>query len=63
MILDSKLKFTTHIEEKLKKARQELGVMKWIKKWVTIETLEQYYKSWVRPHLEYGDLVYDRANR
>ena len=63
MILDSKLKFTTHIEEKIKKARQELGVMKWIKKWVTIETLEQYYKSWVRPHLEYGDLVYDRANR
>ena len=32
-------------------------------KWVTIEILEQYYISWVRPHLEYGDLVYDRANR
>ena len=63
MILDAKLSFVSHIENKLTKAKQELGIMKQVKRIVTPYTLEQYYKMWVRPHLEYGDLVFDKADQ
>ena len=63
MILDVKLSFVSHIENKLTKAKQELGIMKQVKRIVTPHTLEQYYKMWVRPHLEYGDLVFDKADQ
>ena len=34
MVLDEKLSFTSHIGDKITKAKKELGVMKHIKKWV-----------------------------
>ena len=33
--------------------------MKQIKKWVDIRALETVYKLYIRPHLEYGDLVFN----
>ena len=63
MILDSRLSFNSHLDEKLARARQGLGVMKQIKKWVTQKTLEIVYKMYIRPHLEYGDLVFDKADQ
>ena len=62
MILDSKLTFENHMTEKLAKARQGLGVMKQLKKWVDKKTLENVYKLYVRPQVEYGDLVFDHAD-
>ena len=62
MILDSKLTFKSHMTEKLAKARKGLGVMKQLKKWVDMKTLENIYKLYVRPHLDYGDLVFDVAD-
>ena len=63
MILDSELNFESHISEKLAKARKGLGVMKQLKKWVDMQTLENIYKLYVRPHLDYdGDIVYDTAD-
>ena len=62
MILDSELTFESHISEKLAKARKGLGVMKKLKKWVDMKTLENIYKLYVRPHLDYGDIVYDAAD-
>ena len=59
MILDSKLSFEKHIDEKLAKSRQGLGLMKQLKKWVSSHVLESIYKLYVRPHLDYGDMVYD----
>ena len=57
MTLDEKLSFKSHFETKISKANQELAVMKHIKKWVPFSTLVNYYKMWIRPHLEYGDVV------
>ena len=37
--------------------------MKHIKKWVPFSTLVNYYKMWIRPHLEYGDVVFDKADK
>ena len=62
MILDEKLKFSSHVSDKITKAKKELGVMKHIKKWVPFFTLVTYYKMWIRPHLEYADLVFDKAS-
>ena len=59
LILDNKLNFSSHLNDKISKAKTSLGVMKQIKKWVDMKTLENVYKLYVRPHLEYGDLVFD----
>ena len=42
-----------------KLSKTNIGVMKQIKKWVDMKTLENVYKLYVRPYSEYGDLVFD----
>ena len=59
LILDNKLKFEKHLVEKFAKANSGLGMMKHIKKWVPRATLEQIYKLYVRPHADYGDILYN----
>ena len=59
LILDSKLDFKKHLAEKIAKAYQGLGVMKHLCKWVPRRSLEEIYKLYVRPHLDYGDIIYD----
>ena len=44
LILYRKLNFESHLQEKLAKARQGLGVMMHLKKWVTHPVLETVYK-------------------
>ena len=38
-----------------------LGSMQQLKRWVSHNTLEVIYKLYVRPHLDYGDTVFDIA--
>ena len=61
MILDEKLNFESHLSEKTAKVNQGLGRMKQLKKWISHKPLETIYKMYVRPHLDYGDMVYDRG--
>ena len=53
LLLDRKLNFESHLQEKLAKARQGLGVRIQLKKWVAHPVLETVYKLYVRPHLDY----------
>ena len=62
MILDSRLIFKIHIEEKLAKARSGIGLMKILKKWVAHNVLENIYIMYVRPNFDYGDIVYHKPN-
>ena len=62
LVLDSKLNFESNMEEKLAKARSGLGLMKQLKQWVSHQVLENIYKLYVRPHLDYGDIVYHHAS-
>ena len=32
--------------------------MTFLSKWVTSNILDQTYKMYVRPHLDYGDIIY-----
>jgi len=62
MILDSNLSYKSHLKNKLAKANQGLGIMIQLKKWVSHRVLEVVYKLYVRPHLDYGDVLYHSAN-
>ena len=58
LTLDSKLTFVIHINEKLTKARKGIGVIKYLSSYVPVKTLDQIYKIYVRPHLDFCDVIY-----
>jgi hypothetical protein len=58
LTLDKKLSFHTHVNEKIKKARQGIGLMKQIYPFVPRNTLEIVYKLYIRPHLDYADIIF-----
>ena len=60
IILDSKLNFQSHIKEAILKAWQGIGIIRHISSYVSREVLDQVYKLYVRPHLEYGGIIYHK---
>ena len=58
LILTPKLNFENHLHEKIKKAKKNVGIIKCLNKFLPLKTLEQMYKSLVRPLLEYCDIIY-----
>ena len=55
MILDPKLNFQSHIKEAISKARRGIGLIRHISNHVSRDVLNQMYKLYLRPHLDYGD--------
>ena len=62
MILDSKLNFSQHLSEKISKANKGIGVIKRLRYNLTRKHLVTIYKSNIRPHLDYGDIIYDQPH-
>ena len=60
MILNSKLTFLSHIKEAIVKARRGIGIIRFLSKYVARDVLDQIYKLYVRPHLDYGDIIYHK---
>ena len=60
MILDSKLSFQSHVREAIIKARKSIGIIRFLSKYVSRDVLGQIYKLYVRPHLDYCDIIYHR---
>ena len=58
-VLDSKLSFNQHIKEKISKANKGIGVIKQLRDTLPRDALLKIYKSFVRPHFDYGDIIYD----
>ena len=58
LTLDSKLTFANHISEKISKAPKGIGVIKYLSSYVPVKTLDQIYKMYVRPHLDFCDVIY-----
>ena len=58
VILDQRLNFRLHIQEKIKKANKGLGLLKFLSRFTTRPVLDKMYKTFVRPHLDYGDIIY-----
>ena len=58
IMLDSKLSFATHIQSIIIKCRRGKGIIKFLSKYLPRNTLTELYKLYVRPHLDYGDVIY-----
>ena len=56
------LNFKLYIKEKISKAMKWIGIIKKLSNIFPRKSLITIYKSFVRPHLGYGDLIYDQAN-
>ena len=54
-----KLNFKLHTKEKISKAMKGIGIIRKLSNVLPIKSLITIYKSFVRPHLDYGDLIYD----
>ena len=60
--LDQKLDFRKQINEKISKGQKGISVIEKIYNIFATNALHAIYKSFVRPHLDYGDIVYDQLN-
>ena len=54
--LDRKLSFTGHINDKINKAMKTVGLLRKLS--LTRQCLLTIYKSFIRPHLDYGDVLW-----
>ena len=59
LYLDEKLNFWHHIKEKISKAYRVIAVIKKLQNTLPRQLLLTIYKSFIRPHLDYWDVVYD----
>ena len=59
LILDKKLTFEHHFNEKLLKANRGIGILNRLREFLPRDSLVTIYKTYVRPHLDYGDIIYD----
>ena len=58
LILTPTLSFRRHLYEKIRKAKRNIGIIKHMSKYLPIKSLVQMYKTFVRPHLDYCDVIY-----
>ena len=61
-LLDEKLDFKNHFKAKIQKAGIGTNVIKKMSSMLRRQPLLTIYKSFVRPHLDYGDIIYDQTN-
>ena len=57
--LDEKLNYNTHIKEKLSKVYKGIVLLRNFFNKLPRQALVTIYKAFIRPHLDYGDIVYD----
>ena len=60
VVLDSKLDFSIHIEQKMRKCNKIMGIIRKLSVCLPRKDLLTIYKSFVRPHLDYGDILHDK---
>ena len=61
MFLDSELDFDYHIKGVFEKTSKSIGLIRKLRNFLPRPSLLQIYKFFVRPHLDYGDIIYDKA--
>ena len=59
--LDEKLNFSNHIKEKNSEANKGIGILrKLYNVLLSRKSLTTIYKSFIRPHLNYGAIIFDQ---
>ena len=59
LTLDEKLTFDPHIKEKIQKAHKGIGRINRLRNLLPRHSLLTYFKAFIRPHLDCGDVIYD----
>ena len=59
-ILESKLNFIEHIESKITRCNKIIGLLKKLSSILSRKSLLTIYKSFVRPNLDYADIIYGK---
>ena len=62
MLLDSCLNFNEQVQSKANKCYKIIGLIKKFSIHLPREALLRIYKSFVRPNLDYGDIIFDKPN-
>ena len=61
IILDNQLKFDDYIKMVLRKISKTIGLLRKLHNFLRRAALITIYKPFIRPHLDYGDILYDQA--
>ena len=61
LILDNKLNFNEHLKGVLDKISKTMGLIRKFQPILPRFSLLTIYKTFVRPHLDYGDIIYDQT--
>ena len=61
MMLDSNLSYEHHTKAILNKVNKAIGLLRKFQLILPRHSLISIYKTYIRPHLYYGDVIYDRA--
>ena len=61
VILDVQLTFEEHLKNVFNKANKTIGHLKKLSNLLPRQALVTIYKAFIRPHLVYGDVLYDQA--
>ena len=61
MYLDNKLDFSEHFKNMLNKINKTIGLLRKLRYSLPRTALITIYKSFIRPHIDYGDIVYSQA--
>ena len=62
VVLDSKLDFSIHIEHKIKRCNKLISLLGRLSVCFPRKALLTICKSFIRPHLDNGDILYDKPN-
>ena len=57
MILDTKLDFNLYLKNVQSKGNKTIGLLRKLENILPTESLIATYKSFIRPHLDYGDYI------
>ena len=61
MMLDSSLSYEHHIKSILNKVIKEVGLLRKFQLILSRHSLITIYKTFIRSHLDYGDVIYDHT--
>ena len=59
--VDNQLKFDDHIKMVFRKISKTIGLLRKLHNFLPRAALITIYKAFIRPHLDYGDILYDQA--
>ena len=61
MFLDCKLNFEEHLKTIVNKINKTIGLLCKFQNFLPRKALLTIYKPFIRPHLDYGDIIYDQT--